>query len=337
MGRIRSLPGICSQELPVITDTGVKLFMKPTSRRLTTHYTPRVCSSVTPAGFNLGTPTRPHWVYVDQFGNPYRGTVPRSFNFSQIARNGVDMPAIKGLYTDEQLQALQEQTSRGDAIVSINNHLVARILETKNNLFSYHTHLDQQLQQALESSTTPWPYSLINYIPHWIRVTFTAIFVTIFVGVFARPFYSLLLCIKNDSIGVIDLLYTICCGQAATLREHLRTNQAHLELAQRLDAATGEGEHDLLALTPIIDDSRLQAKVTDLQAQIEELRNLQDTRIKTLQKTITEARQATKTLDEMVKKQANQNKALEARLNRLEQKEPPTYTMSALSKSEKKK
>jgi hypothetical protein len=29
MGRIRSLPGICSQELPVITDKGVKLFMNP--------------------------------------------------------------------------------------------------------------------------------------------------------------------------------------------------------------------------------------------------------------------------------------------------------------------
>ena len=66
----------------------------------------------------------------------------------------------------------------------------------------------------------------------------------------------------------MDLLYTICCGQAATLREHLRTNQAHQELAQRLDAATGGGERDLLALTPIIDNSRLQASVTDLQAQI---------------------------------------------------------------------
>jgi len=50
LGRIRTLPGVCSQELPVVTDTGRKLFMKPTSRRLTTHYTPRVCSSVTPAG-----------------------------------------------------------------------------------------------------------------------------------------------------------------------------------------------------------------------------------------------------------------------------------------------
>ena len=59
MGRIRSLPGICSQELPVITNEGNELFMKPTSRRLTIHYTPRVCSSVTPAGFNLGTTDKP--------------------------------------------------------------------------------------------------------------------------------------------------------------------------------------------------------------------------------------------------------------------------------------
>ena len=47
MGRIRSLPGICSQELPVVTHEGAELFMKPTSRRLTSHYTPCVCSSVT--------------------------------------------------------------------------------------------------------------------------------------------------------------------------------------------------------------------------------------------------------------------------------------------------
>ena len=102
----------------------------------------------------------------------------------------------------------------------------------------------------MESSTTPWPYSLINYIPSWVRVTFTIIFVTLFVGVFARPLYSLLLCIKNDSIGAIDLAHTVCCGQAATLRAHLRANRAHLELAHRLDAATGVGEHDHLAMTP---------------------------------------------------------------------------------------
>ena len=215
--------------------------------------------------------------------------------------------------------------------------MAARIIETKNNLFSYHTHLDHEFQQALESSTTPWPYSLVNYIPHWVRVTFTVIFVTIFVGVFAKPFYSLLLCIKNDSIGFIDLLYTICCGQAAALREHLRANQAHQELAQRLDDATGGGERDLLALTPILDNSRLQASVTDLQAQIEGLQTLMDSRIKIIQKTTTDAKHAIKTLEETVKKQANHYKALEARLNRLEQTEPPIYTLSALSKSEKKK
>ena len=53
-------------------------------------------------------------------------------NFSQIARDGVSMPTLTGLYTDEQLDALQQQTSRGDAVDQIVNHLAARIVETKN-------------------------------------------------------------------------------------------------------------------------------------------------------------------------------------------------------------
>ena len=135
----------------------------------------------------------------------------------------------------------------------------------------------------------------------------------------------------------MDLLYTICCGQAAALRERIRANQAHQELAQRLDNATGEGDRDLLALTPILDNSRLQEAVTDLQAQIEELELLMESRIKTTQKMATDAKNAIKTFEEMIKKQANQNKVLEARLNKLEQTDPPIYTLSALSKSEQKK
>ena len=198
MGRIRSLPGICSQELPVITNEGNELFMKPTSRRLTIHYTPRVCSSETPAGFNLGTTDKPQWVYVDQHGAPYHGTVPKSFNFSQHARDGVGMPTMEGLYTDEQLEALQQQTSRGDAVDSISNHLAARIVETKHSFFSYNTQLNQQLQHDLERSTTPFPYSMINWIPSWLRATLSVLFITLLIGVFARPLYSAQLCIRND-------------------------------------------------------------------------------------------------------------------------------------------
>ena len=71
MGHIRSLPGVCSQELPVITHNGIEMFMKPTSRHLTKRHTPRVCSSVTPAGFNLGNNDHPSWIYIDQNGSPY--------------------------------------------------------------------------------------------------------------------------------------------------------------------------------------------------------------------------------------------------------------------------
>ena len=98
-------------------------------------------------------------VYVDQHGSPYHGKVPQAFNFSQLARDGVGMPTMGGLYTDEQLEALQQQTSRGDAVDSIANHLAARIVETKHSFFSYTTQLNQQLQHDLERapSTEPLP------------------------------------------------------------------------------------------------------------------------------------------------------------------------------------
>jgi hypothetical protein len=223
--------------------------------------------------------------------------------------------------------------------------LAARIIETKNNFFSYHTNLNHQLQQALESSTTPWPYSLINYIPSWVRATFTIVFVTLFIGVFARPLYSLLLCIKNDSIGDVNLAHSVCCGHAATLRAHLRSNRAHLELADRLDAATGVGEHDHLAMAPLIDDSRLQAKVVELRTLLgdncQSLRALQDTRTSIFQQSLTVIGQNSGTkiqaLEEALKKQTSQSKALEVRLNKLELAQPPPYAVSALSKPAKKK
>jgi hypothetical protein len=305
--------------------------MKPTSRRLTTRYTPRVCSSVTPAGFNLGTAILPHWVYIDHFGNPYRGPTPKSFNFSQLTRHGIDLPDVKGLYTDEQMIALQDQTSRGDAIVSINNHLAARIIETKNNMFSFHTHLNPDLQHALESSTTPWPYSLVNYIPHWLRVACTVFFIIIFLGLFAKPIISFLLWVTNNSISFLDFLYTMFCGQAAAIKERIRANKAHQELVQRLDNAVGEGDQDQQALIPISDNSRLKQEIKDLKTEIKDIRNLVETRTKA---NALYTKNTIKTLEETVKRLAIQNKTMEGRLNKLEQTEPPVYSLSALSKSE---
>jgi hypothetical protein len=230
--------------------------------------------------------------------------------------------------------ALQIQTSRGDAIVSLNNHMAARIIETKNNLFSYHTHLDLELQQALESSTTPWPYSLVNYIPHWVRVAFTVLFIVVFIGLFAKPIISFLIWVTNNSIGFLDFLYTMFCGQAAAIRERIRANQAHQELVQRLDNAVGEGDRDPLALIPLSDNSKLKQEVKDLKTEIKDLEKLLDTRTKA---NALYTKNTIKALEETVKRQAIQNETMEARLNKLEQTDPPIYTLSALSKSEPKK
>ena len=112
------------------------------------------------------------------------------------------------------------------------------------------------------------------------------------------------------------------------------------------------GELDHLAMAPVVQDSRLQAQVVALQLKVvgletilednyQTLKNLQDTRTKVLSQSLTVVRQTSDTkvlaLEEALKKQANQSKALEVRLAKLESAQPPPYAVTALSKPSKKK
>ena len=105
-GRIRTASNICAQELPITINDGQQVFMKPTSCRLSTHYTPRPCSSVTVPGYNLVSPEFPQWIYMDIQGNPHVGPVPKTFNFTHMSRHGVALPDLDGVYTSTQLMAL---------------------------------------------------------------------------------------------------------------------------------------------------------------------------------------------------------------------------------------
>ena len=121
------------------------------------------------------------------------------------------------------------------------------------------------------------------------------------------------------------------CGQAAAIKERIRANKAHQELVQRLDNAVGEGDQDQQALIPISDNSRLKQEIKDLKTEIKDIKNLVDTRTKA---NALYTKNTIKTLEETVKRLAIQNKTMEGRLNKLEQTEPPVYSLSALSKSE---
>ena len=162
--------------------------MKPTSHRISSHYTPRPCSTVTVPGYNLGSPESPQWIYLDIQGNPQTGPVPQTFNFSHMIRHGVELPNLDGVYTSTQLESLQEQTMRGDAIVAISNHLAARVSETQNTLSSstFQSLLDLNLQSAIEASTPPWPYSLANFLPSWLGTSLAILFILLFLSIFAK-------------------------------------------------------------------------------------------------------------------------------------------------------
>jgi hypothetical protein len=160
---------------------------------------------------------------------------------------------------------------------------------------------------------------MINWIPSGCRATLIVLFIALIIGIFARPLYSALLCIINDSISVIDFLHTIFCGHAATLR----AVRAHNHLANRFDAVNGaeENQHNP-AMVSLIDE--LRTRITTLQCQLD---NIQPSH---------------KAFEKMVKDHAIFSKQLEARLIRAEQTQlspiteqtqPPPYTnISALTK-----
>ena len=108
--------------------------------------------------------------------------------------------------------------------------------------------------------TPPWPYNLLIHTPKWIQITLLCIFIFI---IFARPAYSL-------------LLYIQWCVHAVTLSAPIRSNQHHLHLAGRHDAAPGVGAPrgiPRLALGPVIREllTRQQAQVSALQLNVERL------------------------------------------------------------------
>jgi hypothetical protein len=86
------------------------------------------------------------------------------------------------------------------------------------------------------------------------------------IGVFARPLYSALLCIRNNSISLIDFLHSIFCGHAATLR----AVQAHNDLAHRFNTVNGEEENNL-AMAPLLNEPRLRTRIATIQRQVDDL------------------------------------------------------------------
>ena len=211
---------------------------------------------------------------------------------------------MTGLYTDEQLDALQQQTSRWDAVDQIVNHLAARIVETKNTLFAYSTRLNHAFQHDLESATTPWPYSIINWIPAWLRATLCVFFLAVMVSLFAQPIYLALLFTKDSALTFMKFLHTVCCGHAATLGIVRAQN-----LAARLAV---DGPEEDPAMLPLV-EPRQNAKINALKNTVD-----------TIKASIT-------ALESTARQQSIFTKQLEARLNKLEMNPPPPYSNPAIS------
>ena len=154
-----------------------------------------------------------------------------------MVRHGVELPNLDGVYTSTQLESLQEQTMRGDAILAISNHLAARVSQTQNTLSSstFQSLLDHNLQSAIEASTTPWPYNLANFLPSWLRTGIAITVILLFLSIFAKPFYALLIFVSTSSVTIIDFCKMVFCTQFFAFRAHFTARDLKLTPAATED------------------------------------------------------------------------------------------------------
>ena len=225
-----------------------------------------------------------------------------------MVRHGVDLPNLDGVYTSTQLEALQEQTMRGDAIRAISNHLAARVSETQNTLFTstFQSQLDHNLQSAIEASTTPWPYNLANFLPSWLRTSLAILFFLLFLSIFAKPIYALLIFASTSTVTFVDFLQMIFFTQFHAFRAHY-TNR---DLSKLKPAATENPES--LPMLPY------QPEEVDTQATLQELRKDVQAcvvQITALKQDNSNLHSKIKHLESTAKKQAALTKTLESKVN----------------------
>ena len=217
LGRLRTVSKQCCQELPIWTADNSEMYMVPVSKRLTTHCTPRSCSSSLPAGYNLGTNDDPKWVYVGSTGDPYEGKIPNSFQFSKVLERGVNLIEFNGLYTEEQREDMMLQTERGDAVNQVINHLAARVVES-GDMFGYSSSLNERFQRSLEAATTPWPYNCLSFIPIWLRVVLALVMGGFLIKLLGEPVGIIFSAAKDSALSWSHVLTTLFFSKHSQLR-----------------------------------------------------------------------------------------------------------------------
>ena len=80
-----------------------------------------------------------------------------------------------GIYRKEQRTQMIEITQKGDAVKQVVSHITQAVHENTGTLLGQFTGLesllDPALTAAIQAGITPFPYSLLSFIPIWIRVT----------------------------------------------------------------------------------------------------------------------------------------------------------------------
>ena len=193
--QVRSNERRCCTELPVWS--GVNLttpsFVQPTSRRVSSTCTPRVCNEFEVPLFDVGTKDNPTWIKIDKFGTITKAETPR--NFIPLSENKDDQIVFghTSIFSTQQKREFQKFTLVKNVRELVTSQIVYQMfppasLNTLSNTigsssFSAQDFITDQLQQVF----LPWPLSLLHLLPKWMLVTGITIIITILTKIFSDP------------------------------------------------------------------------------------------------------------------------------------------------------
>ena len=228
--QIRSNEKRCCTELPIWS--GVNLttpsFMQPTSRRISSTCTPRVCNHFEVPIFNVGSKDNPNWTKINKFGMVTKAEPPRNFIPRSENKNDQIVIGKSSIFITEQKEEFQKLSHIKDARELITSEMIYQTfppasLNTSTTIesssFSAQDFINGQLQQVF----LPFPLSLLHLLPRWMLITGINIIVTLLTKIFLDPALAICNLCRASSMSIVDKITTVLVPTVSIFRRHQKT------------------------------------------------------------------------------------------------------------------
>ena len=163
-------------ELPVWSgkNFSTPAYVQPTSKRVSSTCTPRVCNGFNTPLFNIGTNRIPKWVRISKYGEITQSEIPQEFIPQSYNKEDQIVTRQSSIKSTKQRREFKKFALIKNARNMVTSEIIYNTFppadmktldeEIELSSFSVHDYVATHLQQVF----LPWPLSLLHLLPDWI-------------------------------------------------------------------------------------------------------------------------------------------------------------------------